>query len=231
MAEIRPPVQIVDKVFGIDDVQKLSDLFLAQADEHSLAKNFKVQFADDHITQVRDDTSLFTDRKIIDREMELIEMMIGNPDEKQYARLVLNHGNNKEASFLECSAKISTWAGGFEDQIMTQVKQADTQLIGKLNALLGLVIYILIWAGFTFAFGKFLHATGITEYVYNLLTAKAAIRIIPNTYAPHSYLIAMFPSQFLASYFVNKFANIFPSIDLRIGKRRERAHQRLISFA
>ena len=113
MAEIRPPVKIVDKVFGIDDIQKISDLFLAQANEHSLAKNFKVQFADDHITQVRDDISLFTDKKIIDRELEFVEMTIGDPNENQYARLVLNHGNNKASSFLECSAKTSTWAGGF----------------------------------------------------------------------------------------------------------------------
>ena len=91
-------------------------------------------------------------------------------------------------------------------------------------------MYILVWVGFTFAFGKFLHTTGITEYLYNLLTSRAAIRIIPNTYAPHSYFIAMFPSQFLASYFIGKFANIFPSVDLRIGKKRERRHQRLTSF-
>ncbi len=157
-------------------------------------------------------------------------MTIGSSDEKHYARLVLNYGNSKEASFLECSAKTSTWAGGFEDQIMTQINQADTQLVGRFNALLGLVVYILLWICFTLAFGKFLHASGLTEYLYNLLTSKAAIRIIPNTYAPHSYLIAMFPSQFLASFLLGKFANIFPSIDLRIGKKRQRRHQSLISF-
>jgi len=229
MAEIRPPVSIAYKIFRIEDIRKLSDLFLEQANKLGLNKSFKVQFADDHIAQVKDDISIFSDDKVIDRELEKIEIVIGSSDQQHYAKLVINHGKD-EGSYLECSADDYTWAGGFEEQIMKQIKHIDSQICGKFQAFIGLLLVLALWITFTYALGKILHSTGITEWLYNLVTSKAAIRFIPDSYSTHSYLLVAFPSFYIAGYLVSKLDIIFPVIDLHIGKKRQRRYARLIGF-
>ncbi|MDD5623956.1 MAG: hypothetical protein PHI23_04585 [Candidatus Peribacteraceae bacterium] len=229
MAEIRPPVVIAYRIFRIEDIQKLSKIFLEAATENNLDKSFKVQFADDHVAQVTDNILIYQETRIIDREFENIEMTIGNAEQNNYSKLVLNHGN-KDASYIECSAKNSTWAAGFESSILTQINQSERQLGGRYQGAIGFVVGLMIWGLITYALGNFLHMSGLTERFYNLIFSHAAFRIIPNSYALPSYFLAVFPSGYFSDYLLRKLNVIFPVVELRIGKKYERRHARLKSI-
>jgi hypothetical protein len=88
----------------------LAEIFSNEADEHKLSKEFKVQFADDHISRIEDNVSIFKDKKVTDREWESVEMTIGGSEYKHYAKLLLNHGND-DGSYVESSSQTSTLAG------------------------------------------------------------------------------------------------------------------------